>query len=272
MSVHQRSTGLSIRDLTLQVRAIDPVPAVVSGISLSIRPGEIAGLIGESGSGKTLTALAVVGLLPGQIKRTSGTIELNGQTLSGLAERELRRVRGRSIGMIFQEPLTALNPRLTIRAQFQQILASHTIDSAARGSGISDGLAAVGLRNIPEILSAYPHQLSGGMRQRVLIAATFLLGPELVIADEPTSALDSENSKRVLDLIIQMAAIRGVSVLLISHDVQEVRRACRHVHVMHEGRIIESGLTSSVFEFPQEEYTKRLIEASVLSPQAVAVA
>src|SRR5690606_35105472 len=226
----------------------DGRPAV-ENLALSIGPGDRFGIIGESGSGKSLTALAITGLLP-ETADASGTITFEGALLP-TAEREMARLRGSSIGMVFQEPMTALNPLMTIGDQIVE-----SIDLAGRtgatGTDLPALLAEVGLE--AGHASRYPHQLSGGQRQRAMIAMALAGAPELMIADEPTSALDVITQRMVLDLIDTVCRQRQMTLLFISHDIRAVAALCSHIGVMRAGRLIEHGSTEEILKRPKDDY------------------
>lgn len=229
---------------------------VVKNLDISLERGERFGIIGESGSGKTLTAMAVTGLLP-ERARASGTISFDGAPLPQ-DERAMARLRGRRIGMVFQEPMTALNPLMRVGDQ---------IDEAIRLNpgmqSVAALLAEVGLE--PQHGHRYPHQLSGGQRQRVMIAMALASEPDLLIADEPTSALDLITQRRVLDLIAEVCAHRNMALLFISHDLKAVAALCTRVAVMHHGAFVETGPTTQVLGTPQQAYTQKLVAASRLN-------
>jgi len=227
----------------------------VGDVSFAIDSGERFGLIGESGSGKTLTALAVTGLLPENARR-SGLIAFDDAPLPE-NERALARLRGKRIGMVFQEPMTALNPLMRVGAQIAEALA--LTDTPGDVGAL---LEEVGLE--PRHAGRYPHQLSGGQRQRVMIAMALASQPDLLIADEPTSALDLVTQAKVLDLIAELCTRRGMALLFISHDLKAVARLCERVAVMHRGQIVETGATGEILGAPREDYTRKLVAASQL--------
>ena len=236
---------------------------IVDDVSITIALGEIAGLVGESGSGKSQTALAIAGLTPPGIQRTGGQIRLDGACLSALTEQELRAVRGRDIAFVFQEPMTALNPTMRVGRQMVHILSAacglSAQDAEARARLLLDQVA---LKDVDRVMAAYPHQLSGGMRQRVLIALAFGCEPKLVIADEPTTALDVIVQAQILFLFRALAKSTGCSVLFISHDLAVVRQLCSKVYVMKDGKIVESGPTLALLQNPAEDYTRALIASA----------
>lgn len=236
---------------------------VVNQISFTIKKGEILGIVGESGSGKTMTALSVMGLLANEGK-LKGSILYKGVDLSQLRKDSLRKIRGKDIAMIFQEPMTSLNPLMTIGNQMEEMLYLHQkgLDRAARRRKVIEGLQEAGLSNGAEVYYKYPHQLSGGMRQRVMIAMAMINEPELLIADEPTTALDVTIQAQILKLIKKMNKEHGTSVILISHDLGVIKSICDRVLVMQNGNIVEEGTVKALFHQPEKDYT-RLLLASV---------
>jgi microcin C transport system ATP-binding protein len=250
---------LEVENLAVSFRG---VPAV-RGVSFSIERGETVALVGESGSGKTATVLSILGLLPyPAAHHPSGSIRLRGAELLDQPPGVLRSVRGKAVTMVFQEPMTSLNPLHTIEKQVAESLRLHGAvrrrDTRAR---VLELLGVVGLRNAHSRLSAYPHELSGGERQRVMIAMALANRPELLIADEPTTALDVTIQAQILALLRDLQAQFGMALLLITHDLGIVRRMAQRVCVMHDGRIVESGDTGRVFGAPQHAYTRHLLDA-----------
>lgn len=244
---------------------------VVDGVSFSLNEGEILGIAGESGSGKSMTALSVMGILPEGAKRVCKGIFFDGKTLfSGdkkkkKAEEKLRQeLSGREMAMIFQEPLTSLNPVLTIKKQMEEPLLLHrNLTAQERETEISEALSQAELKDGERLLDDYPHHLSGGMRQRVMIAMAMINKPRLLIADEPTTALDAVTEREIVGLIKRLAKENHTAVLFISHDLGILRELCDRVMVMKDGRIVESGTTLRIFETPEKEYTKRLMQAAI---------
>ena len=235
---------------------------VVDGVSFTIGAGERLGLIGESGSGKTLTALAVAGLLP-EGAHVEGSVRFDGRELLGLRERELARLRGDRIGLVFQEPLTALDPLMRVGAQITESLRVHRgVSRREAGRAAVDLAARVGLPDPRRIVRAYPHQLSGGQRQRVGIAAALACRPDLLIADEPTTALDVTVQAEILTLLAGLVREDGGSLLFISHDLAVVAQVAERIAVMREGRIVEEGPAGEVLRDPRDPYTARLVEAA----------
>ncbi|MFI5735304.1 ABC transporter ATP-binding protein [Kribbella sp. NPDC051587] len=244
--------------------------SLVSDVDLTVGPGERVGLIGESGSGKSLTALSILGLLPDDVV-ASGSIRLSGvdHDLVGADERALSRIRGRDLTMVFQEPMTALNPTMRIGDQIAEIMLIHDAQPtryAARAAA-ADLLDRVELP--ADLLRAYPHQLSGGQRQRVVLAIALANDPALLICDEPTTALDVTVQALVLDLIVQGVLARSSALLFITHDLAVVATVCERVLVMYGGRVVESGPVHEVFTNPRHRYTQGLLAASNLEAAAL---
>lgn len=237
-------TILSVTDLRVGDGLLD-------GITFTVGRGERVGLIGESGSGKSLTALSIMGLLPRGLS-AAGSVVLDGQELVGLSDRRMRPLRGKVVSMVFQEPMTALDPLMTVGRQ---------VAEAADRDDVSDLFERVSLD--PARMNAYPHELSGGQRQRVLIAMAIAQDPDLLICDEPTTALDVTVQDQVLDLLDHLVDELGVSLLFITHDLGVINRMCRRVLVMSEGSVVESGETEQVLRAPSHPYTQRLVAASL---------
>lgn len=253
---------LQVERLSIHFADREEVQEVVRGISFSVQDGEIVGIVGESGSGKTMTALTIAGLFKEHAVLDAGTIRLDGTDLLKLTEREMRQVQGNRIGMIFQEPMTALNPTMKIGRQVEEALRLHTdLDSRARKAAVIRALEEVELDEAEKLLSKYPHELSGGMRQRVMIAAAMICRPSLLIADEPTTALDAATQESILKLLKKLNDKYGMSILFISHNLRVVKELCTRVLVMKDGEILEEGETEVVFQNPKTEYTKALIAA-----------
>jgi peptide/nickel transport system ATP-binding protein len=253
---------LAIRDLTIALPPGADRPLAVEEVSLEIRPKEIVCIVGESGSGKSLTAHAVMGLLPRGVQAMGGSILFDGTDLLREPPEALRKRRGRDIAMIFQDPMAALNPVLTIGRQVtEQIRAHEDISEAAAWKRAAGLLAEMGLKDVATLLKAYPHQLSGGQRQRVMIAMALSLSPRLLIADEPTTALDVTTQAQILKLIRRLQAERDMSVLFITHDFGVVADMADQVVVMRHGRVVESGAAHKVLGEPRHSYTRALIAA-----------
>ncbi|HZW47490.1 MAG TPA: ABC transporter ATP-binding protein, partial [Microvirga sp.] len=235
---------------------------VVKNVSFSIAPGEIVGIVGESGSGKTLAARSIMALEPPAIRRTAGAIYFEGKDLAQLPPKEMRRLRGARIGMVFQEPMTSLNPSMLIGRQLDEGLALHRdLDAKERRALVLDMLQRVGIKDPERALEAYPHQFSGGMRQRIMLASVMLLQPALLVADEPTTALDAVVQRDVLELMVELTRARGTAVLMISHDLSMVARYADRIIVMCKGEIVEQGATQDLLRRPQHPYTQKLLAA-----------
>ncbi|MGB9368287.1 MAG: ABC transporter ATP-binding protein [Xanthobacteraceae bacterium] len=254
---------LSVRDLSVAFGQGERQILAVDRISFDLKNGETVALVGESGSGKSVTALSVMKLLPyPAASHPSGTIHFKGQELLGLAERQIREVRGNDITIIFQEPTTSLNPLHTIEKQIGEILLLHSgLTGAPARKRIIELLMQVGIPEPEGRLASYPHQLSGGQRQRVMIAMALANEPDLLIADEPTTALDVTVQAQILTLLKDLQTRLGMAMLFITHDLGIVRRLADHVCVMKDGKIVEAGPVHDVFERPQHAYTKALLAA-----------
>jgi len=251
---------LDVRDLNISYSQGDERPTVVHGVSFKVEPGEVVALVGESGSGKTSTAQAVIGLLAENGRVESGSILLNGEDISRWSARRLRSIRGAVVSLVPQDPGSSLNPVLTIGAQVREILEIHgRLDRRTADRKVIELLANVGLSQ-PELrIRQYPHELSGGMKQRVLIAIAIALRPALIIADEPTSALDVTVQRRILDLIDDLRREHGTSVLLVTHDLGVAADRSDRIIVLQGGRIQEQGRTADVLASPQSAYTRKLL-------------
>ncbi len=254
---------LEIRELDVTFGRGDAEVRAVVGVSLHLERGESVALVGESGSGKSVTALSVLQLLPyPHARHPRGSIVLDGDEMVGAPERVLRRARGDGVGMIFQEPMTSLNPLHTIERQVAEVLALHRgLTGRAARDRVLELLELVGIRDASSRLTAYPHQLSGGQRQRVMIAMALANEPDLLIADEPTTALDVTIQAQVLALLKDLQARLGMAMLLITHDLGIVRKMVNRVYVMNAGRIVEHGATARVFREPAHDYTRHLLAA-----------
>ncbi|AIC31111.1 oligopeptide/dipeptide ABC transporter ATP-binding protein (plasmid) [Rhizobium etli bv. mimosae str. IE4771] len=235
---------------------------VVDGVSLTLHRGERVGIVGESGSGKSMLMRAVIGLLPPGIVKRGGSIDFGGRDMDSLAPDDMRALRGAGIGLIFQEPMTSLNPALRIGRQMEEGLALHTSkDAAARRAAIVSMLERVGIPNPEEAMNAYPHEFSGGMRQRIMIASVMLLEPALLIADEPTTALDAVVQRDVLELLRELVKEKGTAMVLISHDMAMVAQYTDRLLVMEKGVCVEEGRTQDLLSAPRHDYTKKLLSA-----------
>jgi peptide/nickel transport system ATP-binding protein len=255
---------LSIHDLSIALPQGGDRACAVDGVSISVKRNEIVCLVGESGSGKSLTAHAVLGLLPERVKLAGGGIDFNGRNIATLDEASMHALRGNEIAMIFQDPLSALNPLMRIGRQIAEAMRSHATPLPADGEikkRVLDLITAVSLPDPAEISRRYPFELSGGQRQRVMIAIAMANNPALLLADEPTTALDVTTQKLILALIKKMQTERGMGVLLITHDFGVVEEMADRVVVMRHGKVVEQGAARDVIQFPQHPYTRALIES-----------
>ena len=249
---------LEVTDLHVQLPTRRGWAPVLRGISFTLERGDTLGLIGESGSGKSMVALALMGLLPDGA-RTSGSIRLNGQELLGLPDAPLCHIRGQRIGMVFQEPMTALNPLHRIGHQVAEPLRLHQgLSARAAQQAALALLERVGISDAAQRMGAYPHQFSGGQRQRITIAMALAGAPQLLIADEPTTALDVTLQRQILDLLADLVAERGMALLLISHDLGVMARQVRRLLVMYGASVVESGPTTEIFQTLAHPYTRGL--------------
>jgi peptide/nickel transport system ATP-binding protein len=234
----------------------------VDGVSYEVRPGEIVGVVGESGSGKSVTALAVMGLLPARGVRVSGSVRYNGQDLLTLSDNRMSALRGRELSMVFQDPMSSLNPVIQIGVQITEVLLAHRnmSRSAARNEAL-ELLRQCGIPDPRRRLDEYPHQLSGGMRQRVMIAIALACKPKLLICDEPTTALDVTIQAQVLELLKELVTELGTAMIMITHDLGVVAGLCDRVNVMYAGRIVEAGDRNDLFANPRHRYTEGLLDS-----------
>src|SRR5258708_1094957 len=250
-------TGLVVENLTVRVGSI----AAVSQVSFVLERGRRMGLIGESGSGKTLTALAIMGLLPPGLSAT-GRVLYQGMDMLSMRERELCAIRGDRLAMVFQEPMTPLNPAMQTHQQVAEPLRVHRRTGTRDARALAlQALERVRLPDAAEKMHAYPHQLSGGQRQRAMIAMATALSPEFLIADEPTTALDVTVQAQILDLLVELVEENGSSLLLITHDLPVVANVCQRVLVLYGGYIVEEGAIGDVFSEPRHPYTRALLDA-----------
>ena len=251
---------LEIRDLHVRFHGSDH--EAVRGIDLSVADGEIVGLVGESGSGKTVTAMTVSGLLDHRKADVRGSICLDGRQLLDLGGEKLRSIQGKDICVVFQEPMSALDPAMRIGPQVEECLRAHTaLSREERRERALEALREVDLPDAEGIYRRYPHELSGGMRQRAVMAIALAGSPAILFADEPTTALDVTIQAQILELLRRLNRELGMSILFISHNLHVVRKLCTRVAVMEKGRIVETGETEQVFLHPQAPYTQRLIAA-----------
>lgn len=253
---------LDVKNLKVTFNDDHPAQAVC-GINLHMEDGETLGLVGESGSGKTVTAMTIAGLLEEDYVSVEGEVNFDGRDLLKCSCDEMRLVQGKDIGVIFQEPMTSLDPLMRIGRQIEETVRLHFKQTKPeqRRSMALEVMRLVGLPEPDLTYKKYPHQLSGGQRQRAMIAAAFINHPKLLILDEPTTALDVTVQAQIIDVLKRLNEKCGVSLLFISHDLRVVRRICRRVAVMHHGEIVECGDTEDIFNNPRHEYTKQLIAA-----------
>lgn len=253
---------LEVEHLTTEFTTRRGKVQAIRDVSFSIDKGEILALVGESGSGKSVTSLSIMGLLSSNGKVVNGHINFNGQDLTAMSEKQLRHIRGNRISMIFQEPMTSLNPVFTVGDQIMESILHHTkLSKKEAYEKMIALLETVGIPNPTKRVKDYPHQLSGGMRQRIMIAIAMSCEPELLIADEPTTALDVTIQAQILDLIYRMREQFNISVLLITHDLGVVAEAADRVAVMYCGRIVEEGTTKEILTDPRHPYTLGLLKS-----------
>jgi oligopeptide transport system ATP-binding protein len=257
-----REPLLDVRDLEVRFWTGRGIIHAVNGVSFDIAPGETLGIVGESGCGKSVTSLALLGILPRAGRVTSGSARFEDRDLIGLSDGELRAIRGKDVAMIFQDPMTSLNPVLTIGRQIREALETHfdmEKDEAERRAG--ELLDRVGIPSANTRLRDYPHQFSGGMRQRAMIAMALACEPKLLIADEPTTALDVTIQAQILNLLRELVAERNTALILITHDLGVVAGMCERVNVMYAGMFMETGTAEQVFARPRHPYTLGLLQS-----------
>lgn len=254
---------LEVKNLNIEFYDHDVPERVVNGLNMELDKGEILGIVGESGSGKSMTAMAIAGLLRRHDMKTDGIILFEGEDLLHAKRSRLRHFQGNDIGIIFQEPMTSLNPVKRIGWQVEESLRIHRSDlnKAQRYQRVIEAFCNVELDNPELVYKKYPHELSGGMRQRVMIASAMICEPKLLIADEPTTALDVTIQMQIVTLLQRLNRQKNTAILFISHDLSLVKRLCSRVIVMHNGDVVESGATQDIFDHPMQDYTKELINA-----------
>ena len=243
----------------LSIKTSSDGRSLTSDVNISLIEGEALGIVGESGSGKTLTALSILGLLPRGVEVASGEISFSGENLLSIDPERLREIRGKEISMVYQDPMTALNPVITVGNQLLEVLDCHNHDVKDPESHVKQSLIEVGIPDPDRALKSYPHEFSGGMRQRIVIAMSLLLSPKLLIADEPTTALDVTIQRQILSLVSKQRSRRQMSMLWITHDLGVVANLVDRVAVMYAGRIVEVGTTKQIFNSPQHPYTQGLL-------------
>ena len=254
---------LDVRDLRMTFTLSDSEIRAVDGVSFTVSPGETLAIVGESGSGKSVTSLSIMRLLPRRIARiTNGTITFRGRDLVHLSDREMRAVRGKDIGMIFQEPMTSLNPVHTIGRQIAEVVIQHEgLTRAKAHARAVEMLALVGVPEPRQRADSYPHEMSGGMRQRAMIAMALACGPSLLIADEPTTALDVTIQAQILELMKDLQARLGMAIIFITHDLGVVAEMADRVLVMYAGQVVETGDVEEIFARPRMPYTAGLMQS-----------
>ena len=253
---------LTVKNLKVHFNDAAPERFAVNDISFSIAPGEIVGLVGESGSGKSVTAMSISGLMPKRKATKSGSIRLDGSEIFSCPDAEILDILGEELGIVFQEPMTAMNPVMTIGKQVEEALKVHTkLTKAQLKERALEAMEWAELEDAEQVYHMYPHQLSGGMLQRAMIASAIISRPKLLLADEPTTALDVTTQREILDLLKMLNKKHGMAILLISHDLHVVRKLCSRVLVMQRGKIVEDGPVEQIFKNPQHEYTRQLIAA-----------
>jgi oligopeptide/dipeptide ABC transporter ATP-binding protein len=250
---------LSIRDLQVGIRRKRDDQAIVRGVSLDVAPGEKVGVVGESGSGKSLTMLSVLQLLPSQLRILDGSIDFSGEDLALAAPSRLRHVRGGELAMVYQDPMRSLNPLLRVGYQIGETLRAHGITGQRARDRVTEVLGQVGLSDTARVADAFPHELSGGMLQRAMIAMALSTAPKVLIADEPTTALDVTIQEQILDLVSRLQAETGMAVVWVTHDLGVVAQLVDRVAVMYAGRIVELGTTRDIFARPSHPYTAALL-------------
>ena len=251
---------LKVQDLRVHFKDAAPDRFAVDGLSFSIGAGEIVGLVGESGSGKTVTAMSISGLLPRKKAEFSGSITLDGNEIFSCTDKEMLKILGKDLGIVFQEPMTSMNPVMRIGPQVEECLRVHTnLSKAERKERALEAMAQVELPDPEAIYRKYPHELSGGMLQRVMIAAAIISKPKLLLADEPTTALDVTIQAEILELLKRLNREHGMAILLISHNLHVVRKLCTRVAVMQRGKLVEDRPVEDIFREAQHEYTKKLL-------------
>lgn len=253
---------LNVDNLGVEFTRGSTTVRAVDGVSFSVSPGEIVGLVGESGSGKSVTSLAIMGLLPRRGVTVTGRCDFDGTDLLSLPEQRLTAMRGRDVAMVFQDPMTSLNPVVPVGLQITEVLRAHTdLDRAAARAEAEELLRKVGIPDPGRRLNEYPHQLSGGMRQRALIAVALACKPRLLIADEPTTALDVTIQAQVVELLKELVTDTGTALIMITHDLGIVAGLCDTVNVMYSGRIVERACRQELFSRPQHRYTQGLLDS-----------
>ena len=252
---------IEVSNLSIEYRTRDKAILAVDDVSLDIRENQILGIVGESGSGKSTLAHSLIGILPSEASVISGEINLNGSDLLKLDQKDLNKIRGKEISIIFQNSLNCLNPTLSILDHLKEVIPRGQKNKKDLCRSLLD---EVGIRNSNNVLNMYPHELSGGMKQRIMIAMCLITKPTLLIADEPTTALDVTIQKQILDLLIDIKSKLNSSIIVITHDIDVVASICDRIMVMLNGKNVEKGLTEEVFKNPSHIYTKELIKLAAM--------
>ena len=251
---------LDVRDLSVAFNDGETWGEVLKEVSFAVAPGEIIGIVGESGCGKSLTALSILGLLPRRGLRLTGRILFEGRDLAKLSERAMRKVRGRRISMVFQEPMSALDPVFTVGTQILETVRSHfKVGQREAIERVVEALAAVGIPSPRQAIAMYPMSLSGGMRQRVMIAMALVCEPRLLVADEPTTALDVTIQAQIMDLLLRLGQRTGTAILFITHNLGLVAESCRRMLTMYAGQVVEDGPVRDILARPRHPYTAGLL-------------
>lgn len=253
---------LDIKDLRLSFFTPAGEVKALNGISLQMNEGDVLGIVGESGSGKSVTAYSIMGLIPFPGKIVGGTIDFNGHRINEMTEAQMRKIRGNEVSIIFQDPMTSLNPVYTIGNQIQEVILLHTDMTKKQAYERSlELLHLVGINDPKKRLKQYPHELSGGMRQRIMIAIALACEPKLLIADEPTTALDVTIQAQIIELMMELKEKINMSIIMITHDLGIVANMCEKIVVMYGGKIVERGTSDEIFYNPKHEYTKGLLRS-----------
>ncbi len=254
---------LTVKDLKIEFFDHDLPEVAVKDVDFTIKDGEILGIVGESGSGKSMTAMAIAGLLNRKDLTKSGVIDLDGTDILNSPRKKIREIQGNEIGFVFQDPLNSMNPVLKVGPQVEEAMRIRKKELGLSKEDMKkraiEIMKSVGLDDAERIYESYPHQISGGQRQRAMIAAALVLKPKLLICDEPTTALDVTVQKRIIDVLKELNEKTGTSILFISHDLSVIKALCDRVVVMKDGLVVEEGSVKDIFENPSKEYTKQLI-------------